>query len=167
MDSGKQDQITAARPQRLNRPSLGGRALRLLTQRDHSRIELRRKLAPHAESPEALESLLDALERAGLLSEARFAASLVRRRAERYGLRRIELELGAHRLSRSITGPVLLGLREHERDRALQVWRKRFGRVAVDADERLRHQRFLARRGFGEDTIDWVMRHGATVFADG
>lgn len=167
MDSGKQDEGTAVRPRRVGRPSLGGWALRLLTQRDHSRIELRRKLAPHAESSEALEALLDALERAGLLSEARFAESLARRRAARYGLRRIELELGVHRLSRSVTEPVLLGLREGERDRALQVWRKRFGRVAVDAGERVRQQRFLAQRGFGEDTIDWVMRHGATAFSDG
>lgn len=167
MDSGKQDEVAAAQPQRVNRPSLGGRALRLLTQRDHSRMELRRKLAPHAESSEALEALLDALERAGLLSEARFAESLARRRAERYGLRRIELELGVHRLGPSVIEPVLIGLRDGERDRALRVWRSRFGRVAVDAGERLRQQRFLSRRGFCEDTIDWVMRHGAAAIPDG
>lgn len=149
------------RATRTHRPSLRARALRLLSQRDHSRVELQRKLAPHAESPEAVADVLDALQRAGLLSEARFAESLAHRRAERFGLRRIAQELDAHRLDPSVTAPVLAGLREGERARALQAWRKRFGVAARDASERARQQRFLAQRGFGGDTIGWVMRHGA------
>ena len=152
---------------RAGAPSLRGRALRLLSQRDHSRVELHRKLAPHAESAEALDGVLDALQQAGLLSEARFAESLAHRRAERYGLRRIEQELGAHRLDASITAPVLARLREGERARALQAWRKRFGEVASDPAARARQQRFLAQRGFGADTIGWVLRHGADAPSDG
>ena len=63
--------------------SLRGRALKLLSLREQSRSELMRKLAPHAESPEQVQALLDDLQRAGLLSEQRFVESLVRRRASR------------------------------------------------------------------------------------
>jgi regulatory protein len=141
--------------------SLKGRALKLLSQREHSRLELGCKLAPHAESADEIEPLLDALERDGFLSSQRFAQSLVHRRAPRFGLRRIEQELGAHRLDPAVAGPVLRGLRDTERERALLAWRKRFGESAADPAERARQHRFLAQRGFTGDAIHWVLRHGA------
>jgi regulatory protein len=144
-------------------PSLKGRALRLLAQREHSRLELGRKLRPHAESPEQLERVLDELERAGLASPHRFAESLAHRRASRFGLRRIEQELDAHRLDASVAAPVLDRLRATERERALAAWRKRFGTAAGDAAERARHHRFLAQRGFTADAIGWVLRHGVHI----
>ena len=139
--------------------SLRGRALRLLTQRDQSRQELNRKLAPYAESPEQLASVLDRLQQEGWLREARFAESLARRRSERFGLRRIEQEMQSHRLDPQISDPVLAGLRETERDRAFQAWTRRFGVVSQDPAERARQQRFLAQRGFTSDAIHWVLRH--------
>ena len=39
--------------------SLKARALGYLSRREHSRAELRRKLAPHAESADEVEALLD------------------------------------------------------------------------------------------------------------
>jgi regulatory protein len=141
-------------------PSLNGRALRLLAQREHSRFELARKIAPLADSPEALERVLDELERDGWLSPERFAESLARRRSERFGLRRIEHELGTHRLDPAVSAPVLQSLRETERERASAAWRKRFCEPASDATERARQHRFLAQRGFTGDAIAWVLRHG-------
>jgi regulatory protein len=166
---GELGEAGANAPRRPQRPglSLKGRALKLLSQREHSRLELTRKLAPHAaaaestDSAERLESLLDELERAGFLSSQRFAESLAHRRAPRFGLRRIEHELGAHRLDAAVAGPVLQGLRDTERDRALQAWRKRFGEPATDAAERAKHHRFLAQRGFTGEAIHWVLRQGA------
>jgi regulatory protein len=152
-----------ASPRKPTRPglSLKGRALKLLSQREHSRLELGRKLAPHAESADQIEPLLDALEHDGFLSSERFAQSLAHRRAPRFGLRRIEQELGAHRLDPAVAGPVLQGLRDTERERALVAWRKRFGESATDSAERARQHRFLAQRGFTGDSIHWVLRHGA------
>jgi regulatory protein len=143
------------------RLSLKGRALRLLAQREHSHVELQRKLAPHAESAEQLDAVLRALEEGGFLSSRRFAESLAHRRAQRFGLRRIEQELGTHRLEAGVTAPVLEGLRATERERALSAWRKRFGSVPVDAAERARQHRFLSQRGFTGDAVAWVLRHGA------
>ena len=56
--------------------TLRERALRLLARRDHSRVELVRKLATHATSEE-IDSLATQLEQSGLLSDARFAESFV------------------------------------------------------------------------------------------
>jgi regulatory protein len=146
------------------RPGLGlslkGRALRLLAQRDHSRVELVRKLGPHTESPAQLDTLLDELERGGFLSAERFAQSLAHRRSARFGLRRIEQELGAHRLAEGVSAAVLDALRGTERERALSAWRKKFGQPGADASERARQHRFLAQRGFTSEAIGWVLRHG-------
>jgi regulatory protein len=147
--------------------SLKGRALRVLSQREHSRLELLRKLGPHAESAEQLESLIRDLEQAGWLSEQRFAESVVHRRAGRFGLRRIEQELSAHRVDDAVAGPVLQALRLSERDRALAAWAKRFGAPPVDAADRARQQRFLAQRGFASEAVAWVLRHGAPQHACG
>jgi regulatory protein len=142
--------------------SLKGRALRLLSQREHSRLELVRKLAPHAESRDQLDRLLDELERENFHSEQRFAESLARRRAERFGLRRIEQELGTHRLDGATTEAVLAPLRQTERERASAVWKKRFGSAPTDPRERARQQRFLAQRGFTSEAIGGVLRQAGS-----
>ena len=55
--------------------SLKGRALKYLAAREHSRLELQRKLAPHAESAEQVDAALNDLEARGFLSAERFAES--------------------------------------------------------------------------------------------
>ena len=143
--------------------SLKGRALRLLSQREHSRLELSRKLAAHAESPQQLEILLDALEQEKWLSAERFAQSVAHRRGERFGVRRIEQELQAHRLEPGATAEVLEALRQSERERAFEIWARRFGVLATEPLERARQQRFLLQRGFSGDTISRVLRRAREI----
>ena len=50
--------------------SLKGRALRLLSGREHSRSELERKLAGHEEEPGQLRRVLDELQAKGIAPEA-------------------------------------------------------------------------------------------------
>ncbi|MEG2034627.1 MAG: recombination regulator RecX, partial [Janthinobacterium sp.] len=57
--------------------SLKGRALRFLSMREHSRMELRRKLQRHAQEGDDVEALLDSLEQANWLSQERFSESLI------------------------------------------------------------------------------------------
>ena len=73
--------------------SLKGRALRCLAQREHSRAELERKLAAHAESPEQLAQVLDELQAKDFISEARVIESVVNRRQAKLGASRIKHEL--------------------------------------------------------------------------
>ena len=121
-------------------------------------MELARKLAAHSESEDQLNALLDELERAGHLSNARFAESLVQRRAPRFGLRRIEQEIAGHQVGEEVAAAALWELRGGERERALAVWTKRFGTPPADFAARGRQHRFLAQRGFDGETIAWVIR---------
>lgn len=146
--SGAEPSRRARRPR-----SLRARALSYLARREHSRVEMRRKLAPHAESPEQLDSLLDTLEAQGLLSGERFAESVVHRRADRFGAARIRQELRQHDLPDELVGQHLAALDRTEYARAREVWARRFGRPPADAAERLRQARFLAARGFRGDVV--------------
>ena len=155
--------MTARAP--ASRISLRGRALALLARREHSRVELARKLAPHAESAAQLEETLDALEREKLLSAARFVQSVVHRRAARFGVRRIAHELQQHQLQGEVSAPALADLKATERERAQAVWQRRFGEVAESPAERGRQHRFLAQRGFSAEAIRWVLRQGSVASA--
>ena len=130
-------------------PSLEARALGYLARREHSRLELQQKLAPYAPSDEALEALLDKLQARRLLSQERFAESVVHRRAERFGSARIRQELKSHQLDHDTVAQVLAPLKASEFQRAQSLWQRRFGGApATDRSERLKQMRFLAARGF-------------------
>jgi regulatory protein len=150
------------RPTKRPRPqkSLLARALSYLARREHSRAELRRKLAPHAESPEQVDRLLDDLEAKKLLSEARFVEVLKRSRGERFGAARIKQELKAHQVGEHLVRGAMDELRSTELARARAVWQRRFGVPATDAAERARQMRFLAQRGFTTEVIRNVVRGG-------
>ncbi len=138
--------------------SVKGRALKYLAAREHSRAELTRKLAPHAESSEEVQRVLDELETRGFLSAERFAESVVHRKAARYGTARLKAELFQHQLPEDITRAVTQSLRETEQDRAQALWQKRFGEVAQTPAELAKQMRFLAGRGFSGDVIRRVVK---------
>lgn len=138
--------------------SLRQRALAALTRREHSRTELARKLRPHAGTEDELETLLDDLARERLLSEERFAESLVHRRSERYGGQRIARELKEHGLAPDLIAAEMERLQESELARCRSVWQKRFGELPGSLAERARQQRFLLARGFSGETVSAVLR---------
>lgn len=138
--------------------SLKGRALKYLAAREHSRIELRRKLMPHAESAEQLDALLDDLEGKGLLSVQRFAESVVHRKAARYGAARVQAELAQHQLPAELTRELTQALRETELERAHALWARRYGEIPESPEDRARQMRFLAGRGFSPEVIRRVVR---------
>jgi len=136
--------------------SLRARALQWLSQREHSRQELRTKLLRFAgDEPVDVEDLLDQLAAQGHLSDARFVESRVHARYARFGNRRIELELRQHGL---VPDPELQQqLRATEMARAHEVWHKKFGQRAVDAAGRARQARFLASRGFSAEVVHKIV----------
>jgi regulatory protein len=140
--------------------SLRGRALAALARREHSRAELERKLAPHAESPEQLAQVLQQLQAEGWLSNERFVQSLVRRRAHKQGVARIQQELSQHRLSSEETQAELALLKHTEYERALALWCKKFDQLAQTPQERARQARFLAGRGFAAAIVHRLVHHG-------
>jgi regulatory protein len=134
-------------------------ALRLLTRRDHSRAELKVKLAAAAESPEQLDAVLDALQAERLQSDQRFATQRVVARARRYGDARLKQELRQQGVSdEDISTALPEGGDEASRCRA--VWARKFRQLPQSVEERAKQMRFLQYRGFSSEAIRRVMRGG-------
>ncbi|SFC85978.1 regulatory protein [Cupriavidus sp. OV038] len=138
--------------------SLKARAVGYLSRREHSRAELRRKLAPHAETPEEVDTLLDALERENWLSNDRFVDSLVHRRASRYGAARVMQEAKTHQLGNEQLHDLQDRLRETEVERAREVWRKRFGTAPDSPEAKAKQIRFMVARGFSRAVVGKIIR---------
>lgn len=138
--------------------SLRERALRCLARREHSRLELQRKLAPHAEEPDDIQILLDDLETRGWLSEARMVEQTVHTRRGRYGVMRIVRELRGKGVSEEAISKVKPQIRESEQEAARAVWGKKFGRLPRNASERGKQIRFMQGRGFDLDVILKLLR---------
>ena len=140
--------------------SLKGRALRLLSAREHSRVELERRLAPFEEEPGTLAKALDELQAKGFINEQRVVESVLNRRSAKLGTARIRQELQGKGLASEAVLEAVTQLRATEVDRAREVWRKKFGEPPADAAERGKQMRFLASRGFGGDAIRKVVSGG-------
>ena len=137
--------------------SLKGRALRLLSGREYSRVELERRLTPFEEAPGTLATVLDELQAKDFISEQRVLESVIHRRSAKLGTARIRQELQTKGLEPEAVAQAVELLRASEFERAREVWRKKFGTAAADAAERAKHMRFLASRGFGGDAIRKVV----------
>ena len=161
--------------------SLKGRAIALLAQREHSEIELRRKLlrwacaaatkaagAAGAADPDLeptsagaaqVDALIAWLREHDYLSEARFVDSRVHARAARFGNLRIRQEIAQHGLN--LPADAAQALKDSEQQRAAAVWQRKFGGSAgmpATPAERARQARFLAARGFSGEVVARVMR---------
>jgi regulatory protein len=144
-------------------PSLKGRALRLLSQREHSRAELERKLSAHEEVPGELAKALDELQARDFINDGRAVDSVVNRRSGKLGSTRIKQELAAKGLSGEAVAEALENLKDTEFSRAQEVWRKKFGTPPQDPHERAKHMRFLITRGFNAEVVRRVVKGDGLV----
>lgn len=144
----------------MNRPkiSLKARALRYLSMREHSRLELARKLSPYVEEASDLEGLLNWLEESKFLSDQRFSEALVHKRQARFGNQRILAELQSHNLSKDDLSDIKEELQETEMQRALEVLWRKFSTAPVDHSEKAKQMQFLAQRGFSSRAINQALR---------
>ena len=114
------------------------------------------KLAPHAEDPAEIEAVLDALERkAGCPPSVSRRASCIGARRARAA--RIVQELRQHGVDDGQVAELRDQLRSTEHERALEVWRKRFGEKPADRAAYAKQARFLASRGFAQDVIRRIL----------
>ncbi len=147
-------------------PSLKGRALRLLSTREHSRLELERKLRGFETEPGTLAQALDELQAKGFISEQRVAESVLHRRAGKLGAARLRQELQDKGLAPELVAQALDGLRGSEFERAQAVWRKKFGAAPVSPAERAKQARFLMTRGFAGEVVRRVLSAAGAPDAD-
>lgn len=130
-------------------------ALALLARREHSRLELARKLAARGHEPAAVDAALDRLAGQGLLSDARMAEVYVEERLGKgFGPLRVRRELRERGVSDALIDACL--------DRGADEWlalmarahARKFGAASAgDARERARRARFLEYRGFPAELI--------------
>ena len=134
---------------------LKARALRHLVRREHSRAELARKLAPHAESPEAVEALLDQLLSKKHLCDERYAEERARALSRKYGAVRIRHDLKAKGVAQEVIDRISPA---DEFERAKAILTRKYREPASSREERARRARFLQSRGFSMDVITRLIR---------
>ena len=138
---------------------LKARALRYLVRREHSREELARKLAPHAESSEVLEGTLNWLESTNKLSNQRFAELRAHVLARKYGAAKIRQDLKSKGVPDEVVEMSVSSVSHAgELERAREILRRKYRVDATTPQERARRARFLQSRGFSYDTIYQAVR---------
>ena len=133
---------------------LKARALRYLVRREHSRAELERKLAPHAESKEAVRNVLDQLLSKKQQSDQRFAEERARVLSRKFGAARIRQDLKARGIADEVIGSVSS---IDELERAKAILERKYREPATTREERAKRMRFLQGRGFSYEIITRVL----------
>jgi regulatory protein len=162
------DDVTETRLAEVERRDRGWQAreaaLRLLAVRPRAAVELSRRLRMKGYEPEVTDEVIERLRELGMIDDAAFAGTLVRDRVRLRpsGARRLASELRARGVdegvAREAIRDTLEGEGTDERElalRAAEKWRTRPGEERDRARRRLHG--FLARRGFGGETIREVM----------
>ncbi len=129
---------------------LNARALRHLVRREHSRAELARKLAPHAESPQAVAEVLDVLLSRKQLSDERFAEERARSLSRKYGAAKIRQDLKSKGIAAEVIDRISS---DGELERARAILQRKYREPAATREERAKRARFLQGRGFSYEVI--------------
>jgi regulatory protein len=130
-------------------------ALDLLARREHSEVELRRKLADREVSPDDIDVTLAALRREGLLSDERFIGSFLGSQVRRgHGPVWIRGELEKRGIAASEVAAALAATEHDWTALARDLRQRRFGPAPpADYKEKARQMRFLQYRGFTPDQV--------------
>jgi regulatory protein len=144
-----------SKPDPADEPACRRTAVELLARREHSRLELTRKLAARGFEAAVVVSALDRLESTGVLAAERFTDSFVRARvAKGQGPVRIRAELAQRGIDASAAEDLLRNPDLDWIELARSVRAKRFGpEPPRDYAERARQARFLEYRGFDGATV--------------
>jgi regulatory protein len=134
---------------------LKARALRHLARREHSRAELARKLAPHAESPKLLDELLEELTRKRQLCDERYAEARAHGLSRKYGAARIRQDLKARGVADALAARVSS---QGDLEKARAILARKYRQVASTREETAKRMRFLQSRGFSFETIRRALR---------
>ncbi len=144
-------------------------AMDLLARREHSRLELARKLASRGFAPALVETVLDDLREDGLQCDERFAASFVNSRVgQGKGPLKVLAELRERGLDETHARQALddSGADWHALARA--ALGKRFGAEGpADFKARARRMRFLAQRGFSREQAHRAVEENCKVTRSG
>ena len=135
-------------------------AIRLLARREHSVVELERKLALRDHESTAVAEVLAELAGENLQSDDRYAEAYLHSRMEKgFGPERIRAELRERGVSDHLVEMHLQTVATEWHERISQARCKRFGAAMPESfEERAKQSRFLQYRGFNGGQIQQVFR---------
>jgi regulatory protein len=133
-------------------------AIRLLARREHTRVELARKLAGLG-TPEEIEAVLADMEASQLQSDNRTAENYLRSNASRLGTSRLRHTLKTRGVApEMIEDQLAQADLPNEIERARAAWSRKFSAAPADAKEWARQARFLQSRGFAGDIVRKLLK---------
>lgn len=158
------EELTPARYQQLTMIAVREAAIGLLARRERSRSELRSALKRKSFEPDAIELVLDGIEKEGLQSDTRFASAWVetRRRLSPRGRAALAFELRQKGIGDAQAVDALSRYKsEHERNALRDLIESRLTRMRGGADDKQKLKQrllgFLTRRGFAYEDIRAVL----------
>ncbi len=136
------------------------RAANLLAARDYSENELRRRLLRAAYSDATAERVLETLRSRRFVSDERFSAQYVARKAPTRGKRRIYQELRQKGVSEDVAKEALESISEDDENQSAAARAEKFfrRRDSRDPDERQRCIAALVRQGYSFSTARTAVR---------
>ena len=140
--------------------TLRAHAIRLLARREYSGAELQQRLTSKGGAPEEIRTLIDDLSARGLLSNARYAQSVVRQKSSRYSRRSIAGALKAKGVDAPAIDAALNEAAVDDDTTLIALWQRRFGNPPADDREKARQVRYLQARGFSLSSILKLLRTG-------
>ena len=150
--------------QRKNELSAKQRALKLLTRREHSARELKRKLLDRGVDENEADAAVTELTDAGWQSDQRYAEMIVRVRiAQGRGPIRIRFELEQAGISAHLIANAMNEVKIDWNTQACEVFRQRFGfyeSTKSDAQIYQKQYQFLMNRGFSGEHIHFALKNG-------
>ena len=136
-------------------------AIRLLARREHTRVELARKLTGLG-TQEEIEAVLVDMEASQLQSDNRTAENYLRSHAARLGASRLR-----HTLKTRGVAPEMIDEQLAQADlpdeieRARAAWSRKFSAAPTNPKEWARQARFLQSRGFAGDIVRKLLKEPA------
>lgn len=132
-------------------------AIAALARREHSELEMRRKLKQKGFSEEDINRSVGQLIENNLLSDERFTESYINMRRQRgYGPLRIAQELRERGIDESLASDFIDRNNPEWRQLMRQQYARKYGQVvAEDYAEKAKRARYLQSRGF---PLDWVLK---------
>jgi regulatory protein len=133
-------------------------AIKLLARREHTRVELARKLSGLG-TQEEIDAVLADMETSQLQSDNRTAENYLRSNASRLGASRLR-----HTLKTRGVAPEMIEEQMAQADlpdeieRARTAWSRKFSAAPANAKEWARQARFLQSRGFAGDIVRRLLK---------
>ena len=130
-------------------------AVRLLSRREHSALEIRDKLHKREFDEGEIDQTIIELQQGGWLSDERFAEAYIRmRQLKGFGPIRISIELSERGVKESIVDDYLQADDEGWQQTLEQQYLKKYkSRSIADYNDKAKRIRFLQYRGFALDAI--------------